>query len=90
MGWANCGEDDKGRPIGYAHPARCDRPGCKKKIHRGLAYVCGQMHGEDEHSCGGYFCYDHRVTVEFKDGAVMSICLDCEKLMQAENMLVVD
>lgn len=35
MGWANCGTDDLGRPIGYAHAATCDEPGCSKEIDRG-------------------------------------------------------
>jgi hypothetical protein len=47
MGWANCGEDSRGRPIGYAWEATCDRPGCNAKIDRGLAYACGGMHGNE-------------------------------------------
>jgi len=63
MGWANCGFDSKGRPIGYAHAATCDHPGCDVKIDRGLAYACGQMHGEGgakyDEGCEGYFCPAH-------------------------------
>lgn len=61
MGWADCGDDSQGRPIGYAHEALCDFEGCDKQIDRGLAYACGGMHGEDnpEGACEGYFCYEH-------------------------------
>lgn len=59
MGWADCGTDSRGRPIGYAFEAVCDWPGCDTLIHRGLAYTCGRMHGEDVDNCDGYFCPDH-------------------------------
>jgi len=59
MGWADCGVDSRGRRIGYAVRARCDEPGCYSRIDRGLSYACGGMHGEDEVSCGGYFCQKH-------------------------------
>lgn len=60
MGWGNCGKDSDGRNIGYIYEAICDHVGCNKKIDRGLYYVCGTMHGEDEDSCGRYFCDEHR------------------------------
>ena len=57
MGWGNCGKDRKGRNIGYVFPAKCDQKGCKKeRIHRGLFYACGGMHGENDGDCEGYFC----------------------------------
>lgn len=59
MGWANCGTDDLGRQIGYAHDAGCDHKGCDAEIHRGLAYVCGTMHGGED-GCGRYFCGPHK------------------------------
>lgn len=64
MGWANCGEDSTGRPIGHAHEAVCDEPGCDERIDRGLSYACGGMHGNEtaeggESCCGGYFCGEH-------------------------------
>lgn len=60
MGWADCGKDSKGRNIGYAFSAKCDHPGCKTKIDRGLAYACGGMHGESGNGdCEGYFCGEH-------------------------------
>jgi hypothetical protein len=60
MGWADCGTDSKGRPIGYAFQGACDHPGCEVELDRSLSYVCGGMHGEDEWSCEGYFCEEHR------------------------------
>lgn len=86
MGWANCGEDSKGRPIGYAHGATCDHPGCNKTIDRGLAYACGGMHGEDEVSCERYFCAEHRGRyVRHADGTVVEVCPECEVTWRREN-----
>lgn len=65
MGYANCGEDSQGRPIGYAHEAICDHPGCDTKINRGMSYACGGDHGEDDYSCEKYFCPKHMRVVEF-------------------------
>ena len=61
MGWSDCGDDSKGRPIGYAFRAPCDFEGCETEIDRGLAYACGGMHGDDDPhgSCEGYFCGGH-------------------------------
>jgi hypothetical protein len=63
MGWANCGEDDLGRPIGYAFEATCDVLGCEKAIERSVEYACGGMHGTETQKgdpcCARYFCYDH-------------------------------
>ena len=63
MGWANCGEDSEGRPIGYAVHAICDEPGCLEEIHRGLAYACGGMHGTEDtkgnECCEKYYCDEH-------------------------------
>lgn len=59
MGWANCGIDSTGRPIGYAVQATCDEPGCGARIDRGLSYSCGPMHGENAYSCERYFCSEH-------------------------------
>lgn len=90
MGWGNCGEDSQGRPIGYCHPATCDHPGCDKEIDRGLAYVCGDMHGEDEFSCEKYFCDAHRICVEIdyptpsSDTICTSVCQECVKLLKEE------
>lgn len=64
MGWGNCGEDSKGRPIGYLFEAICDHPGCEEKINRGLSYACGGMHGQNERDCENYFCGKHLYSVE--------------------------
>lgn len=50
----------KGREVGYSVEATCDQEGCKAAIDRGLAYLCGQMHGQDDgDGCGKYFCSEH-------------------------------
>jgi hypothetical protein len=65
MGWADCGEDSLGRPIGYSYEdVPCDFEGCEEKIDRGLGYACGGMHGDDEgiHGepcCERYYCGEH-------------------------------
>lgn len=91
MGWANCGTDERGRPIGYAHSARCDKRGCKAKIHRGLAYVCGSMHGGDGIGCGGYFCTSH-MTIQTVTGDNQSVqlCAACVKLNLKEHAILDD
>lgn len=87
MGWGNCGEDSRGRPIGYCHAARCDHPGCKAKIDRGLAYACGGMHGTeclggdepidwsaDFGACEGYFCETHLRTADLEHDDGKDVC----------------
>lgn len=65
MGWADCGTDSNGRPIGYAFEATCDHPGCDAKINRGLSYACGGMHGDlGGQACEGYFCSEHLTLVD--------------------------
>lgn len=59
MGWAGPFTLPDGRLGGYAVSATCDEPGCNEKIDRGLGYICGEMHGGDEWSCGKYFCAKH-------------------------------
>lgn len=44
---------------GYSVETACEEDGCKAKIDRGLAYLCGKMPGGDEHGCGGYYCGQH-------------------------------
>lgn len=80
MGWGNCGQDSQGRQIGYYHSATCDHPGCEEKIDRGLSYVCGEMHGEDEVSCEKYFCDAHRKTAPGLCGTWVNICFSCYDL----------
>ena len=84
MGWANCGEDSKGRSIGYAHVATCDAPGCDAKIDRGLSYACGDMHGDGVGYCEGYFCYEHLVLAHI-DGRAVFVCDACAALADAET-----
>ena len=84
MGWGNCGTDSNGRPLGYVFPAFCDHSGCNKKIDRGLSYACGGMHGEEEYSCEGYFCEDHRTCVETPAGDCISICHGCIDIINNE------
>jgi hypothetical protein len=86
MGWANCGHDSRGRPIGYAHEATCDFPGCRQEIHRGLAYACGGEHGDDEVSCERYFCDEHQQSW-VRDGSEMlrRVCAECEAAWRKEN-----
>lgn len=52
-----------GREAGYGVEAECDRPGCPRRIDRGLAYLCGQHpdghRDPSEPGCGYYFCPDH-------------------------------
>lgn len=84
MGYANCGVDSQGRPIGYAADATCDHDGCNKKIHRGLSYACGDMHGETEHGCEKYFCEEHLSGVVDEggdDGRVFHICAECKSVL---------
>ena len=85
MGWGNCGTDSKGRPIGYLFDAKCDHPGCNADIHRGLAYACGGMHGEDEFSCEGYFCPEHLTTPEAESDCRSFVCFACAAIWDAEN-----
>lgn len=86
MGWADCGDDDLGRPIGYAFEATCDYPGCDAKINRGLSYVCGDMHGGDGFGCGRYFCSAHRQDwIPNGTGRVINVCADCERIWREEN-----
>jgi hypothetical protein len=42
MGWSLGYDTTWNRDIGYGVPAYCDHPDCHKKIHRGIAYVCGE------------------------------------------------
>ena len=87
MGWADCGTDSQGRPIGYAHRATCDEPGCDAEIDRGLAYKCGLMHGKDVYNCEGYFCDKHRCCVELPDGTTASLCQACRDLLVIDDDL---
>ncbi|MGL5485874.1 MAG: hypothetical protein ACRDC6_06240 [Shewanella sp.] len=82
MGWGSCGEDSKGRPIGYMHDAKCDHPDCNKTIDRGLSHACGGMHGNTEYGCEKYFCEDHMSNViKCCDGDYVRVCDECAKTL---------
>lgn len=87
MGWAHCGEDTKGREIGYSVAATCDHPGCKAEIDRGLGYACGGMHGTDNHDCEGYFCgahLTHRHDPDDERGK--QFCLSCAERLEETKL----
>lgn len=85
MGWGNCGEDSKGRPIGYCHAATCDHEGCTKQIDRGLGYACGGMHGTSV-GCEGYFCGDHMVyRNDPGEGRGVQVCFECAEALDEEQ-----
>ncbi len=83
MGWANCGKDSRGRKIGYAILARCDEPGCHRRIDRGLSYACGGVHGTGE-GCEGYFCGKHLRCVLVEEDHPM-MCKKCATEIETEE-----
>jgi hypothetical protein len=86
MGWANCGTDSEGRPIGYAHKGTCDHPGCKAVIDRGLSFACGGMHGSNEYSCEKYFCEEHLShCVQTDQDDLISVCDACAEALIASG-----
>lgn len=95
MGWANCGKDSKGRPIGYSWPATCDHPGCDAKIDRGLSYACGGMHGDSDTCpttdngvcCEGYFCGKHMMVAcpDGEGGPCIPVCFACAPLNEGDD-----
>jgi hypothetical protein len=82
MGWAGPFHLADGRMGGYAVQAVCDQEGCEEKIDRGLAYVCGDMHDGDEHSCGRYFCASH---LFMGVGLPNQMCEACAETFEREN-----
>lgn len=64
MSWAVGYDERWQRDIGYGVPSMCDHPGCREKIDRGLAYVCGGEPYGGEDGCGLYFCSKHRRITE--------------------------
>lgn len=90
MGWANCGVDVSGRPVGYGVTAFCDHPKCSKQIDRGLGYACGDMHGDLEYACEKYFCEDHRkdfIVVDCIAGVTgVCVCSECLQLWEKEHL----
>lgn len=91
MGWGDCGTDSQGRPIGYSFEAICDHLNCKEKIDRGLSYVCGEMHGEDEYSCEKYFCEMHKNNwILMDDERTTLVCDECAKDLLESGEFIVD
>ena len=90
MGWADCGTDSNGRHIGYAFEATCDYEGCEEKIDRGLSFVCGDMHGEDEVSCEKYFCGEHRKNYIEHCGKEFQICDSCKDILLGTGEYIED
>lgn len=74
MGWA-VGEHEW-RDVGYGVPAQCDHPRCRRKIDRGLAYVCGSIPYGGGHGCGLFFCEGHRQFTHRGDDSP-SLCTHC-------------
>lgn len=88
MGWANCGVDSYGRPIGYAYEGTCDEPGCEVEINRGLSYACGGMHGENGVDCERYYCAPHReVALVAVDGREIWVCRRCRDDLKAQGWI---
>lgn len=80
MGWGS-GELASGKQVGYSVEATCEQKGCKEEIDRGLSYACGDMHGEDEVSCDGYFCGEHLLhCTHFATGDGVNLCAACAEL----------
>lgn len=77
MGYARYEIRRNGEKIeaGYDVPTVCEQDGCQEQIDRGLAYLCGQAPGGDEHGCGGYYCGQHLYMT--LDGDVGDLCGEC-------------
>jgi hypothetical protein len=72
---------------GYSVKATCDEEGCDAEIDRGLAYVCGDMHDGNEHSCGKYFCGEH---LFYGLGLPNQMCDACSERFREEYPEIVD
>jgi hypothetical protein len=66
---------------GYDVEAVCEEDGCEEQIDRGLAYLCGNMPGGDEHGCGGYYCGQH-LYMSLTEG-VGDLCVRCIEVTKA-------
>ena len=85
MGWSYCGKDREGRDIGYGIEALCDYRNCLTEIDRGLAFVCGSMHGGDGIGCGKYFCYDHLTFITSNlEQRTVQVCEECADICEKE------
>lgn len=79
MGYARYEIHRNGQKIeaGYDVQAVCEEDGCTEKIDRGLAYLCGETPGGDEHGCGGYYCGSH-LYMTLMEG-VGDLCKRCKE-----------
>jgi len=78
MGYARYYSTGNRRWQGYAVAARCEHPGCRERIDRGLAYACGEPPDGGDHGCGGSFCEAHRVSVGHEIvGGAGNLCRAC-------------
>lgn len=67
MGYGVYPDPEHDRWAGYMVPAECDKPGCEKKITRGMDYKCDSHAGAEvdgeyvsvEEGCGLFFCHSH-------------------------------
>lgn len=75
MGWQVY--EVNGRDCGYGVPAECDSPKCRKRIDRGLAYLCGVAPGTSQFGCGLYFCTDHVTYRSRRGGGRVRLCSRC-------------
>lgn len=84
MGWARGMVG--GREVGYAVGGVCEHPDCTEEINLGVAYACGEDHGDNnpEGSCGGYFCYEHLVMHKLR-AKLTFVCDACAGVVRDEN-----
>ena len=82
MGWADCGDDSKGRPIGYGFTATCDYPGCDNEIDRGLSYACGGMHGDGNYSGGDESVEWQDISCEYL--CPPQLCVSCNEQLEKD------
>ena len=64
----------EGKGVGYNVDAVCEQPGCNIKIHRGLAYSCGDEIGSGYGFCNGFFCEKHLYMLGFGNAPVCQNC----------------
>lgn len=85
MGYASYTISRNGEEIeaGYAVEATCEQKGCEAQIDRGLAHLCGQTPGGDEHGCGGYFCGEHLFMGSNQETG--DLCSSCSDRYEAEH-----
>jgi hypothetical protein len=85
MGYAHYEITRNGEKIeaGYSVETVCEETGCKEKIDRGLAYLCGETPGGDEHGCGGYFCGQHLLGSPVPEAS--GLCQSCSDRWDAED-----